>query len=83
MTPTLSVADSVVIATVSELDSPGMVKEPTTGASASDGGVEGLLEEAPGKVRALISWRLLKPSPSESSPSIALKLRPALAKAAP
>jgi hypothetical protein len=46
-------------------------------------GVVGRLEATPGLVRARISWRLVNPSPSESRPSMAPKLRPAAWRAEP
>jgi hypothetical protein len=69
----LSDAVNVVIATVNELEVAGMLKAVTVGAVVSVAGA-GLLAEFPGKVRALISIILEKPSPSESWDSMVVKL---------
>jgi hypothetical protein len=83
--PTSSAAVKAVIGTVNVVEVSGIVnvngrvKDVTVGGTASRG--MGLLFGSPGKVLAVISCILLKPSPSESRGSMTGKLYP-LAKAA-
>jgi hypothetical protein len=60
-----------------------MLNAVTVGAVVSGGGVEGLLVGSPGRVNAAISCRFVNPSPSESSPSMAEKVKPASLKEVP
>jgi hypothetical protein len=63
------VAVKAVMGTVKEEEVAGMLNPVIVGGVVSD--AAGLLAGSPGKVRALISAILLKPSPSESNDSMA------------
>ena len=73
VTATLSVAVNVVIETVNEAEVAGMENALTVGSVVSE--PAGMLAAFPGKVLALISTILVKPSPSESDGSMVAKLK--------
>ena len=74
VTAKLSVAVSVEMAIVRDVAVEGTMKALTIGGIVSVA-TTGWLEASPGNVLAVISTIFVKPSPSESTPSIGVKLK--------